>query len=462
VILRPIPASEFVQFDFIHQELLKSLGAVPVNDKLLPIWEKDYKILLLHGGRGGGKSEAPIDELLNCAINDKYFKCYYGRKVFDTVRGSCFATFDYAIKKNKLEAYFNYSVADNSSMIITCKSNGNKFIPFGSDKADKIKSIKDPTHIWCEEFDQFAFDDFKEMLPTLRTIRGQNIFIGTFNNYGILPSHWILKVFFPHLYEGLDKDDVANLDILKDISVKQIFVNYTDNYFINHKEYAASLLLSAAGNYTIFEGLANGAWGVAVNNTPWLFAFDKQKHVAKAELFADKKEILYLSFDFNRNPHVCTVIQWPQQKKLQIIEVIKKDNTGTEGICDIILEKYPTYLYVVTGDYSGDTASSIFNEQVTNYSMIKKKLILNDGQIKIEPNPKLAKNQTLVNIVFYKYPVEICPVKARPFIFDAENVKMMPDGTIEKKDRKDPAQQADVLDTVRYWVNMFLSWFHKV
>jgi hypothetical protein len=39
---------------------------------------------------------------------------------------------------------------------------------------------------------------------------------------------------------------------------------------------------------------------------------------------------------------------------------------------------------------------------------------------------------------------------------------MLPDGTIEKKDRKDPAQQADVLDTVRYWINKFLSWFHKV
>ena len=90
-----------------------------------------------------------------------------------------------------------------------------------------------------------------------------------------MPSHWILKVFFPNLYEGLDKDDIANLDILKDISVKKIFVNYTDNYFINQKEYAAFLLLSAAGNYTIFEGLANGAWGVSVNNTPWLFAFDK-------------------------------------------------------------------------------------------------------------------------------------------------------------------------------------------
>ncbi len=35
------------------------------------------------------------------------------------------------------------------------------------------------------------------------------------------------------------------------------------------------------------------------------------------------------------------------------------------------------------------------------------------------------------------------------------------DGTIVKDDRNDPAQQADVLDTVRYWFNQFMAWFIK-
>lgn len=100
-------------------------------------------------------------------------------------------------------------------MIITCKTNGNKFIPFGADKADKLKSIKDPTHIWCEEFDQFAFTDFKHLYPTLRTLRGVNRFIGSFNTHEVLPTHWILKLFFPDLYEGTDKDDVLMVDLLK-------------------------------------------------------------------------------------------------------------------------------------------------------------------------------------------------------------------------------------------------------
>lgn len=434
-----------------------------VNDVLLPIWNLIYDILLLFGGRGGGKSEAVCDKLIDSCLNDEYFKCYYGRKVFDTVRGSCFATLIDCLKKNKVDHLFTFSEAENSSMIIRCKANGNSFLPFGSDKADKLKSIKDPTHIWCEEFDQFTIDDFKNLYPTLRTLRGSNKLIGTFNTNEVIPTHWILKVFFPDKYDGDDKNDVKNLDLLEGKKIERLFVNFTDNYFINREEYAKTLLLSAAGNLTIYEGIARGAWGVSINNSPWLHAFDRAKHEAPAELFADPRYELYLSFDFNRNPHACTVIQWPDKSRLQIIEVIKKENTGTERMCDIILAKYPGFVFIVTGDYTGNTdKQAIFQEYTTNYTMIMKKLNLSKAQVQIEPNPPLESNQTLVNAVFYGYTVEVCPVKARPFIFDAEKVKMRADGTLMKTNRDDPAQQADVLDTVRYWINKYMKWFIKV
>lgn len=462
--LRTIPASEFVTFDPVYQNILKQHGCVVVNDKLLPIWKFDYDILLLFGGRGGGKSEAECDVLLQECMNEEYFKCYYGRKVYDTVRGSCFATLVYCIKKNKLEDLFHFSEADTSSMIITCKSNGNKFIPFGSDKPDKLKSIKDPTHIWCEEFDQFEFNDFKELYPTLRTIRGANRFIGTFNTHGVKPHHWVLKIFFPEMYEETDKDDVAMVDLLEGANVKKIFVNFTDNYFIDKNEYRKRLMLASGGNLTIYEGLANGAWGVEVNDNPWLFAWDASKHMAKTELFANNAYPLYLCWDFNRNPTACTVIQW-YNETIYIIDVIKEPNIGTEGVCEIVKAKYPIskYLYIITGDYSGDTVSSLYKEQVTNYTVIKKALNLSDGMIKISPNPKLEKNRTLVNAVFYAYKVLVCPKKARHFKFDAENVKQTAEGKIDKADgnRSDPAKQADVLDTVRYFINQFLGWFIK-
>ena len=455
--LRPIKASEYLAFDPSHQKLLRKYGGVPVNDAIMPIWDDDFDFLLMYGGRGGGKSEGMCDLLLDQCMNDEYFKCYYGRKVYNSVRESCFATLIYCIKKNKLEDYFIYSEADTSSMVITCRANGNKFIPFGADKPDKLKSIKDPTHIWAEEFDQFDFEDFKQLVPTVRTIRGRNLFLCTFNAYDVVFSHWLIKLFFPEYYDGIDSDDVKAVDILEGKRVKKVFVNYFDNYFIDQEEYRKTLLIAAGGNEKIYNGLANGDWGINLSGSLWLFAFSRDKHMAKYELKADRSEILYLSFDFNRNPQACTIMQWPKQQVLKIIEVIKEPNIGTEGVCEILLKKYPGYLYVITGDYSGDTVSSIFKEHVTNYTMIKSKLLLSENQIMIMPNPPLKSNKTLCNAVFYSYPVEVCPVKARPFIFDAENVRTMADGTIEKKDRKDPAQQADVLDTVRYFINKFLS-----
>lgn len=439
------------------QGLLRKHGAVPVNDAIFPLWEDSFDILLLYGGRGGGKSEAVCDKLLDECINDEYFKCYYGRKVFDTVRGSCFATLDYCIKKNKLGHLFSYSTADTSSMIITCIKNGNKFIPFGSDKADKLKSIKDPTHVWGEEFDQFAFDDFKNLFPTLRTVRGKNRFLATFNTHDVHLDHWIIKLFFPNLYQGNDKEDLKHTDLLKSKEVLKLFVNYTDNHFIDKEAYTQTLWLSSAGNPQIFEGIANGVWGMKIVDNPWAYAFDRGKHVAIGELFATRSEFLWLSFDFNRNPATVSIIQH-SNGCIYVIETVKIPKSGTEGLCDYILEHYPNYVYMVTGDYSGHTASSIYSEEQSNFTMIRAKLNLSEGQFKVYPNPRLQKNQLLVNAVLHQYKVQLCPRKARPLIFDMENVQKRADGTIIKEDRNDPAQQADAIDTFRYYCNAEMQW----
>ncbi len=460
--LRPIAASEFLTFNTTVQELLLQYGGVPVNDALLPIWDRDPDISLIFGGRGGGKSEGEVDSLLDECLVDDYFKCYYGRKVFDTVRGSQFETFIAGIKKNKLEKYFNYSEAPTSSMLITCRLNGNKFVPFGSDKAEKLKSIKDPTHIWCEEFDQFEFNDFKTLLPTLRTQRGKNRFIGTFNAYEVLPNHWLLKIFFPERYQSIDKNDDINPDLLNGKRVQKVFVNYTDNHFIDQESYKQTLWIAAAGNYTIFQGLANGDFGVIINDSPWAYAYSKSKHVSNGNTIPhptlNRNEPVYLSWDFNRNPMCCNVIQH-YNNTVFVLEVIKMHKAGIDSMCEYIKTWYPGCLFIVTGDYSGMTESSLFQEQVTHYSLIMHYLSLSENQLVVRPNPKLAKNSTHVNTILAFYKVIVHGKNAMPLIFDLENVKRRADGTILKDDRDDPAQQSDSLDGFRYFCNIFLDWF---
>lgn len=117
---------------------------------------------------------------------------------------------------------------------------------------------------------------------------------------------------------------------------------------------------------------------------------------------------------------------------------------------------------MIMGDYNGHKESSLFAEQVTHYKLIKQYLNLSDGQFKVKPNPKQAKNSTHVNNVLAHFPITIHSKKGAGLIFDLENVKRRADGTIMKMDRDEAEQQADLLDCWRYFCNVFLDWFDPI
>ena len=75
------------------------------------------------------------------------------------------------------------------------------------------------------------------------------------------------------------------------------------------------------------------------------------------------------------------------------------------------------------------------------------------------PNPPLKTNRVLVNAVLEHYPCYFDTEGAKDLIFDMKHVEILPDGTIKKTDRNDPAQQSDALDCLRYFLNVFMSDF---
>lgn len=426
-----------------------------------PLRTTDANIKFLYGGRDSGKSrDEAMRKILEC-LTKPYFRCILIKKTFNSIKDSQWQLIKDICEEWHIDGLFSFST---SPLEIKCKANGNKFICRGMDDPAKIKSINNPSDTWIEEGNQLTVEDWIYIITTLRNNSGPVGIDMTFNTEtkGDFIDFWLYKEYFSHTTEksftAIKTLSVGN----EKIHIKYIAVHstYHDNPYVSIERKAYHEGLKDL-NYYWYNVFTLGNWGNQENDSPWLFAFDRNKHVAPAELFADRKYILYLSWDFNRNPTVCTIIQWPEEKLVKIIEVIKMPNVGTEGICDIVEEKYPGYLYVVTGDYSGNTPSSIHKEEVTNYSMIKTKLHLTDGQFKVMVNPKLNKNRTLVNTIMHSYPVQICPVKAKPAIYDCENVKALADGTIEKTNRKDPAQQADVIDTLRYWFNKFMGWYIK-
>lgn len=427
-----------------------------------PLLTTDARLRFLYGGRDSGKSrDIAQRKIIDCLIKP-FFRCILIKKTHASIKDSQWQLIKDICDDWGISHLFDFKT---SPLEIRCKHNGNKFICRGMDDPAKIKSINEPSDAWIEEGNQLTLQDWIYIITTLRSSKAPVTIEMSFNTEtkGDYQDFWLYKQYFSHTTEkSFTHIQTLLLGGDNKIEIKYIAVHstYNDNRYVSSERKAYHESLQNI-NYYWYKVFTLGEWGNEENNSPWLFAFNRQKHVSPVELIADRKHILYLTWDFNRNPQVCHVLQWPNEQKVKFIETIKEPNIGTEGMCDMVLARYPNYLYMVTGDYSGDTTSSLFKEQVTNFSLIRNKLKLSDGQIKISPNPPLAKNRTLVNTIFSSYPIEMCPVKCKPLIYDCENVKTRADGTIEKKDRNDPAQQADCLDAGRYWFNQFMGWFIK-
>lgn len=272
--IRPVLAQKFVELSpEFRAELLRN-HFVPVNEVFYDTYiSRDFDILLLYGSFGSGKSVFAADMLIDACLNDPYFKCVYGRKVFDTVRMSIFDTLADRIEERNLKNHFDYSRKPNSSMVIACRDNSNIFLPFGADNPGKLQSLKDASHFLCEEFNQFDQDDFKIFFSRLRTTKARTQLIAMFNSTFITTNHWIWKLFFT--------EHELNLDVqIEDYTVKKIFCNYPDNAFIDTKEYEKKLWISAGYDEKVFREIAGGEWGSEDTRNKFAYAFSTKAPVA--------------------------------------------------------------------------------------------------------------------------------------------------------------------------------------
>lgn len=205
-----------------------------------------------------------------------------------------------------------------------------------------------------------------------------------------------------------------------------------------------------------------GDWtDFADTNGLFAFAFDRKKHVVP-DIEVNKGHIVYLSFDFNKNPICCSVIQQYDQK-VKVIETIKLANSDIYALCTYIKSVYAGCSFIVTGDASGKASSALVRDNLNYYRVIMTQLNLSSQMIRVPSvNPRLEENQVLVNSVLANYGVEMSENKASALIYDCSNVKMLPDGGIDKTNRQDPTKQADAIDTLRYFLNTFMSGFLKM
>lgn len=424
--------------------------------------DTDYDIEFIWGGRDSGKSKFVAQYLTEECMSNDYFRCLLIKETHESIKDAQWQMIKDNAEQWGCDSLFKFKT---SPLSINCV-NGNTFATRGMDKPAKLRSFTNPSHAWVEEGNQISEVGFITLITGLRNEFGKVKLIITFNPESTVADFnefWLFKMFFVNHYPNrLSFSDTFKIKIFVDgkeewvsLKYRSTHVTYHDNPFVSaqRKAFHESLQDTNPFWYRVFT---LGLWGNQENDSPWAFAFKRQKHVGSCKL--DRKHTVYLSWDFNRNPMACSVIQHIDNE-IRVLETIKMPKAGIDAMCEYINTNYPGCLFIVTGDYSGMTESSLYKEQVTHYKLIKHYLKLTDNQIIVKSNPRLEKNATHVNTILAFYNVTIDGVNAKHLIFDMENCKKAADGTIIKVNRKDPAQQADALDTFRYFCNIFMAWF---
>jgi hypothetical protein len=192
---------------------------------------------------------------------------------------------------------------------------------------------------------------------------------------------------------------------------------------------------------------------ITENLDSWAYCYSRAKHVGRTEL--NRSFDVKLSFDFNRNPITCGVFQ-DYGNEIRGIEQIKLENSNIYNLCDYILAKYGGCLFTVTGDATGRGSTALVKDNLNYYTVIKSKLNLSINQIKVHTiNPSLEENRVLVNSILHTKKVTFDEINCKGLIFDLEHAQVLPDGSLDKTDRKDPTKQLDALDCFRYYLNTF-------
>lgn len=256
-------------------------------------------------------------------------------------------------------------------------------------------------------------------------------------------QNWVRKKIYDPFVNGTLEDDTLFMSALP-----------SENPFVTDDQWSSWGKMAdryqkqfIGGDWTDFDG----------DTDRWAFAFNSKKHIGKVEW--NPNEPTYISFDFNRNPIVCSV--WQHYGNIiRGVRTIKIKDSTIYRLCEEILVHYPNAFFFITGDVSGSTQTTL--STMNNFDVIKASLGLSKNQMQYSgANPRLKDSRMLSNSILEKYPFVLDEDNCADLIFDLKNCKANADGTIVKDNRHNLAQQADMLDTFRYYIHRYFNEYMK-
>lgn len=431
-------------------------------DELNPEPDIDF----LWGGRDSGKTRHIAMRLLIDCLTLPYFRCCLVRKVFNTIKDSQWQQLKDVANEWGVDHLFTFK---EHPLEILC-INGNKFICRGMDDPAKLKSVSNPSHCWAEEMNQLDKDDFITVITSLRYNGGRVKTWCSFNPEcdGDYQDFWLYEMFFAgeqniyktfrgkwaHTIKATSTVGQYSKDRVIYFHYRCTWTTYRQNRYCRDERIALLESMAAEDEY---YGIVytNGKWGNRKVDDPFCYCYSDELHKKENKISLGLE--LILSFDFNKNPITCGVYQHIGDD-IRCIESIKLNNSNIYALCDYILVQYARYIFIVTGDATGQNSSALVKDDLNYYTVIKQKLNLGPRQIRVPTvNPPIEENRVLVNSVLKKLNVSMHPEKCKDLIFDCKNVSVDDMGKIDKGDRSNPKKRADHLDHFRYYCNTFFK-----
>lgn len=426
------------------------------------IKDNSIRTILVYGGKSSSKTIS-ISQILAKEAALKKASTIAFRKESTIIKTTLKKSFNLSIESMRLSPAFEkfeWSYRTKQSEIVLK----------GLDEEEKAKGVESYKYIYLDELNHFSEAEYTQFNLSLRGIEGQKIF-ASWNP--VDEASWVKKNLVDK-YEFVDTEyelPCKESFVKKSTCGKVILIKttYEDNYWITGSPcgtygYKDDNLMYEykelkRTNPKSYKINVLGEWGKVDVDGVFAWAFDEEKHISKdldnPIWKCDPNNYVYLSFDFNRNPITCAVIQYINDI-IYVIRQYKLPNSDIYALCDRIKIEYSCFTFIVTGDASGKNGTAMVRDNLNYYKIIKTQLTLNDGQFKIPSvNPGIEENQALVNTILVKKQVQIHPKQAEALIYDLQNVSMNADGTMKKGDRNDTKQQADALDCFRYYLNVF-------
>jgi hypothetical protein len=421
-----------------------------VNRKYKDIFYTTCRYILLYGGRGSAKSYTTAQFFIIKAIQPEFFRGVLMREVLGDIRQSQFQEIKDILEDSGLIDEFN--IRENT-MEFEHKVTGNKIISKGFKKSSgnqtaKVKSIKDPTHIWIEEADEVSWDDFKKADTSVRTTKAEYV--------------QIILTFNPEAEEG-DESNWINNKFFKAERKDSLIIHstYHDNTENLQPSYIQTLENLKEEDPNYYDVYVLGLWGTKQILNPFAYQYKKQKHESEKAVFDSNKQLL-ISIDFNLNPFGVTFSQmWRDQfgEHFHVVDEASIEKGSIPAMIDLIKLKYENQLAncIITGDAMGRRGDLSQRDNASNYEQLRRGLRLRESQIQVPPNPTHSASRNDVNYVLYHFPdFKINPVTCPNTCRDMRTVQADAFGHIIKKDRNDLSQRADMCDTIRYAINTHL------